>query len=252
MAYIGVSTGAALPSTFARVSNLVFALVFLTIGSLSLWAAPPNYLPGADISCQATLPDGTHYTAYGRILKTSYRGQTAYVDLRAYYKPGSGEFLWFGPAFSEKAYQTTVKDKPRPAEELCEPRYPHLLMLKDHEWVEFLPSGDKLQVLHCNLRFPTVTLAWQYVARYWDEAAYTFEHWSTWVPLSKDLGADFFRPENMKNTSEPYNYNFVVDAKKTADAWEVEIKSADGSRRALIRLNVNFQFLKVTRLPVAR
>jgi hypothetical protein len=244
--------GAALPSTVARVSNLVFVLAFLTIGSLSLRAAQPNYLPGADISCQATLPDGTHYTAYGRILKTSYRGQTAYVDLRAYYKPGSGEFLWFGPAFSEKAYQTTVKDKPRSAEELCEPRYPHLLMLKDHEWVEFLPSGDKLQVLHCNLRFPTVALAWQYVGRYWDEAAYTFEHWSRWVPLSKDLGADFFRPENMKNSSEPFNYNFIVDAQKTADAWEVEIKSADGSRRALVRLNVNFQFLKVTPLPAAR
>jgi hypothetical protein len=226
-----------------------FLLVLFLVTSVEGRAAGPGYLPGADISCQATLPDGTHYTAYGRILKTSYRGQTAYVDVRGYYKPGTGEFLWFGPAYAEKAYQTTVKDRPRVADDLCAPRYPNLLLFKDREWVLFLPSEDKLQVVHCNLRFPTVQLAWQYVARYWDEASYSFQHWSTWVPLSKDLGEDFFRPGNMKNSSEPYNYNFIVGAKKTTDAWEVEIKSAEGSRRALVTLNVNFQFLKVTKLP---
>jgi hypothetical protein len=233
--------------TAVRISALGF--LFLLVDSLPVRAAQPTYLPDADISCQAKLPDGTQYTAYGRVLKTSYRGQTAYVDLRGYYKPGTGEFLWFGPAYSEKAYQTSVKDKPRVAEELCAPRYPRLLIYKDREWVLFLPSEDKLQVLHCNLRFPTVALAWQYVARYWDEASYSFQHWSTWVSLSKDLGTEFFRPANLKNSSEPYNYNFIVGAKKTADAWEVEIQSADGARRALVTLNVNFQFLKVTKLP---
>jgi hypothetical protein len=231
-----------------QVRSLILALLSVTVGSFSLRAAPPTYLPGADISCQGTLPDGINYTAYGRILKTSYRDQTVYVDIRAFYKPGSGEFMWFGPAFSEKAYQTSVKDKPRVAEELCQPRYPHLLILKDQEWVEFLPSGDKLQVLHCNLRFPTIALAWQYVARYWDEAAYSFQHWSTWVPLSKDLGDDFFRPKDLKNSGEPYTYDFIVGAKKTSDAWEVEIKSADGNRHALVTLNVNLQFLKVTKV----
>lgn len=235
-------------SSHLKLHGLALAILLVMFGALSLPAAEPAYLPDTDISCQATLPDGTHYAAYGRILKTSYRGQTAYVDLRAYYQPGSGEFLWFGPAYSEKAYQTTVKDKPRVAEELCQPRYPHLLILKDQEWVDFLPSGDKLQVLHCNLHFPNIALAWQYVARYWDEASYSFQHWSTWVPLSKDLGEEFFRPKGMKDDKETYTYNFIVGAKKTSDAWEVEIKSAEGDYRALVTLNVNFQFLKVVRL----
>jgi hypothetical protein len=235
-------------SSHLKLHDLAVAILLVMFGARSLPAAEPAYLPGTDISCQATLSDGTHYAAYGRLLKTSYRGQTAYVDLRAYYKPGSGEFLWFGPAYSEKAYQTTVKDKPRVAEELCQPRYPHLLILKDQEWVDFLPSGDKLQVLHCNLRFPSIALAWQYVARYWDEASYSFQHWSTWVPLSKDLGEEFFRPKGMKDDKETYTYNFIVGAKKTSDAWEVEIKSAEGDHHALVTLNVNFQFLKVTKI----
>lgn len=240
--------GTLVRSSHLKLHGLALAIFLVVFGALSLPATEPPYLPGADISCQATLPDGTHYAAYGRILKTSYRGQTAYVDLRAYYKPGSGEFLWFGPAYSEKAYQTTVKDKPRVAEELCQPRYPHLLILKDQEWVDFLPSGDKLQVLHCNLRFPTIALAWQYVTRYWDEASYSFQHWSTWVALSKDLGEEFFRPKGLKDSNETYTYNFIVGAKKTSDAWELEIKSAEGDHRALVALNVNFQFLKVTKV----
>jgi hypothetical protein len=245
---MGNFLGASLPSTGSRTIPLV--LLLLSIGSLSLRASQqPTYLPDADVSCQATLPDGTNYNAYGRILRTSYRGQIVYVDLRAYYKPGTGEFLWFGPAYSEKVYESSVKDRPRSAEELCQPRYPHILLFQDNEWVDFLTAETKLQVLHCNLRFPTIALAWQYVARYWDEAGYSFQFWSIYIPLAKDLGADFFRPENLKNSTEPYNYNFLVNAKKTKNAWEVEIKSADGLRRALVTLTVNFQLVKISQLP---
>lgn len=228
------------------------ALLILLAGAIPAYAAGPTFLLGADRSCQGTLPNGLQYSAYGRILKTSYRGQTVYVDLRAYYKPGTGEFLWFGPAYTQQAYTTTVKDKPRTAEDLCQPKYPHILIFQEHEWVDFLVSEDKLQVLHCNLKFPTIALAWQYVTRYWDEAAYSFQNWSTWIPLGKELSADFFRPANLRNSTEPYTYNFLVNAQKVDDSWQVEIKSADGASRALVTLTVNFKLVKVARMAPTR
>jgi hypothetical protein len=232
--------------------SLFLASLVLALAAARLHSAEPSFLPEADRSCQAALPNGVQYMAYGRILKTSYRGQTVYVDLRAYYKPGSGEFLWFGPAYSQKTYMATVKDKPRTSEELCQPKYPHILTFQDQEWVDFLVSEDKLQVLHCNLRFPTIALAWQYVARYWDEAAYSFQNWSTWIPLGKELGADFFRPVNLRTSTEPYTYDFLVNAQKVGDSWQVEIKSADGASRARVTLTVNFRLVKVTRLGPGR
>jgi hypothetical protein len=231
----------------AQIAMAIVAVLLSLFAGVKSARGAPTYVPGTELSCQATLPNGMHYAAYGRFLKASYRGKTVFVDVRAYYKPGSGEFLWFGPAYPEHVYQSTVKDRTRTAEELCQPKYPHLLIFQDHEWVEFLPSGDKVQVLHCNLRFPTIALAWQYVARYWDEASYSAQNWSTWVDLSKDLGADFFRPPG--DSAAPYNYNFISSAKKTSDAWQVEIKSADEAKRALITFNVNFLLLKITRLP---
>jgi hypothetical protein len=243
------------PSVFWRFSTrLSVRLLFFALlagVAVPLYAAGPTFLPEADRSCEATLPSGIHYTAYGRILKASYRGQTVYVDIRAYYKPGSGEFLWFGPAYSQKAYMSTEKDKARTPQELCEPKYPHILVFQDNEWVDFLVSEDKLQVLHCNLRFPTIALAWQYVARYWDEASYSFQNWSTWIPLGKELGTDFFRPASSRN-SEPYTYDFLVNAQKVGESWQVEIKSADGARRALVTLTVNFRLVKATHLPAER
>ena len=141
------------------------------------------------------------------------------------------------------------KTSRRSSEEVCNPRYPHILLFQDREWVDFLISETRLQVLHCSLRFPTIALAWQYVARYWDEASFSYQHWSTWIPLATALGADFFRPAQLRDSTEPYSYNFLVNIRKVGDSYELEIKSADEKSRALVMLNVNFHVVGVKRLP---
>jgi len=216
-------------------------------------APKPSFLPAKEQVCEAKLADGTRYCIYGRILMAQLDGDDVYIDGRAYYMPGSGEFLWRPTTYTKHGYIGNLKDRPRLFEQLCENSLPHIVQLRDGEWVDFYASNGDITVFHSDLRFLSIDKAWQYVLEHWKDwknecfQGAVAAKWCSTLPVYKELGGDFFRPERLRFDARPYSYNPLVRATKLDSTWRLEIKGADETNRAIILLDRNFKLLKVTR-----
>src|SRR5208282_6900389 len=67
---------------------------------------------GTDHTCPAQLPNGTNYEVHYRALKARWKGRDVYVVVYAYYKPGSGEFLYNPSISSKEEYLRDFKKQP--------------------------------------------------------------------------------------------------------------------------------------------
>jgi hypothetical protein len=234
---------------------LLPAALILCAVPLHAQAPKPRFLPGTEQVCEAKLADGRRYSVYGRILKTPLNGDDEYVDGRAYYMPGSGEFLWRATTYTKHGYIANLKDRPRLFEQqqLCDNSLRHIVELRDGEWVDFYASNGEITVFHSDLRFPSIDKAWQYVSEHWkDWKAECFPaagaaKWCNTFSVYKELGGGFFRPERLRFDARPYSYNPLVRATKLDSTWQLEIKGADEPNRAVILLDRNFKLLKITR-----
>jgi hypothetical protein len=200
--------------------------------------------------CKHTLTDGTPYEVWDRILVTDGKGQTLYVKLSAYYRPGSGEFLWRSLAYSEKAYTSDLKNSFKQRVYSCEEPYRHIVLLQEGEWADFAAYNGSIRVFHCNLRFASLEKAWAYVREHWqdgvdDPAPST--RWGEEILLYEQLGDDFFRPKRLQFDARPFSYDSLVSVKKLGTYWELEIKGADNPNRATVLLDGNFKLLKATK-----
>jgi hypothetical protein len=82
--------------------------------------------------------------------------------VNAYYKPGSGEFLYHSTIMSKEGY---LRDFKNPiASFACKQIGGHVLLLENGEWVEFWGSNGRLDAYHSSLQFGTIGKAWQYVS----------------------------------------------------------------------------------------
>ncbi len=72
------------------------------------------------------------------------------------------------------------------------------------------------------------------------------------IPLYKEINSDFFRPESLRFDARGYNYDPLMSVKKVGSTGEVVIKGADEPNRAMVILDENFKFLKITRLAAPK
>jgi hypothetical protein len=152
-------------------SNFFPALLLLTALPPGAQAPQPRYLPNADTVCEAALPDGTSYEAWDRVFLTSWMGQPLYVKVRAYYRPGSGEFLWRSTGLPKTGYAHALKENSGKARTSCEEPRSHILLLQDGEWADFWAHGGRITVFHCNLKLHTREKVWSYIAQHWQEGS---------------------------------------------------------------------------------
>jgi hypothetical protein len=89
---------------------------------------------GSDQTCAAQLPNGTNYEVHYRTLKARWEGRDVYVVVNAYYKPGSGEFLYSTSIWSKEAYLRDFKEQ---AAWPCNPSERHIVFLERGEWADF-------------------------------------------------------------------------------------------------------------------
>jgi hypothetical protein len=208
-------------------------------------------VPGTDKMCLAKLSNGTSYELHRRILKAQHEGQPVYVDVLANYVPGSGEFLFVTMIYTNHGYLTTLKDREKLS---CAPNLNVVRLLEDGEWAEFYALNGTITVRHSRLQFPQITQAWHYVSAHFEE--YTVDFTSTKccevIPLFKELGRDFFRPERLRFDARPFNYNSLVSAKKAGATWEVEIKGADEPNRAFVVLGSDFKLMEVRKFAAPK
>lgn len=215
-------------------------------------------LPATLKVCKARLADGTAYDVYANVLKTSLRGESVYVDVRAYYMPGGGEFLWWEDILSEHGYRTTTeKERSDSLERVCNPSL-HKVQLRDSEWADFSAENGNITIFHSDLKFTSIERAWEYVAEHWHDAPRGVERSTKWCeninlytdPAAKKvLGHDFFRPERLRYDARPYDYNSLRGVRSVGTNWELEIGGADEPNRASVLLDQHFKLLKVTKLP---
>ena len=216
------------------------------------------FLPGTVKVCKAHLADGTAYDVYIGVLKASLRGEAVYVDVRAYYMPGSGEFLWWEDILSEHGYRTTTeKERSDSLERVCNPSV-HKVQLRDSEWADFWAESGNITIFHSDLKFASIERAWEYVAEHWHDAPREVARSTKWceninlytAPAAKQvLGHDFFRPERLRYDARPYLYASLRSVRKVGTNWELEISGADEPNRAIVLLDKHFKLLKVTKLP---
>jgi len=201
--------------------------------------------------CRAPLGDGTAYAVWNRVLVTEWKARPLYVKVRAYYRPGSGEFLpWNTGGLSEHGYASELEENPPKPGASCELPYHRILLLKDGEWADFWASDGRAVVFHCNLRFETREKAWQYVAKHWQDGGEGQSQSANWVAeilLYPQLGHDFFRPKRLEFGARPYAHDSLISAKKIDSNWEPEIKGSDETNSATVLLDSNFRLLAVTR-----
>jgi hypothetical protein len=225
--------------------------------SASAQSSKAKYLRDADHMCKATLEDGTAYEEWHRVLAAEWKGQPTYVKLRAYYKPGSGEFLsWHTGGMSEHGYASEPKEHPGKWGAPCDaPSNPklwnkHILLLEDGEWADFLASNGMVEVFHSKLKFQTQEKAWSYVAEHWQDGLDgQSANWVTHFALYQQLGRDFFRPKRLEFDARRYSYDSLISATKVDSNWKVEIKGADEPNTATVLLDSNFKLLEVTKNP---
>jgi hypothetical protein len=233
----------------------LLALLILTAMPASGQTSKPNYLPKADHVCKARLAEGTDYERWDRVLVSESKGQRVYVEVRAYYKPGSGEFFWRSSALSENSYAVELRNNANQAVASCEESYHNLLFLQDGEWADFWAFNSRIEVFHCNLRFGTLKEAWSHVAEHWQDGNFAGGPSAKWVAeilLYKQLGNEFFRPKRLEFDARPFVYNSLDSVKKVGQNWELEIKGADEPNRATVLLDANFKLLAVTKNTAPR
>jgi hypothetical protein len=208
----------------------------------------------ADHLCRAALSDGIHYEAWYRVLVTEGKVQPPYVGVRAYYRPGSGEFLWNSSDYSKVWFENGLKENSKKSLASCDDPNHHILLLRDGEWVDFWAFNSRIEVFHSNLRLATREKAWSHVAEHWQDASFSGGPLTKWVEeilLNKQLGNAFFRPKRLEFDARPFLFDPLVNAKKVGSHWEIEIKGADEPNRATVSLDSNFKLIAVTRNPVA-
>jgi hypothetical protein len=236
--------------------KLLAALTVLAV-PLSAQTPKPGYLSDSDRMCTATLPGGTTYEVWDRLLLTEWKGKPSYLPLRGLYRPGTGEFLWRASVgFVDKEHAKEMMGKPQKGGPCPQDPGGHILLLQDGEWIDFSAFNGNISVLHSNLKFHTREEAWSYVAAHWQDAdSVMAENSSTKfveeINLYQQLGADFFRPKRLEFHAEGYFYSSLGDVKKTDKGWELEIKGADEPNRATVLLDSNFKLLSVTKDPAS-
>jgi hypothetical protein len=208
-------------------------------------APKATLVAGTDQTCPAQLPDGSNYEIHFRTLKARWKDRDVFVLVNAYYKPGSGEFLYYSTIISKEGYLRDFKEVWARAR-TCKPIEGHTVLLEDREWADFWASS-RLDVYHSALQFVTIGEAWQYVSTHFEECqSGSTKCWEE-IPVYKQLPEMFFRPESLRWDARPYFYNSLVSAKKAEFTWEVVIKGADEPNRALVILDQNFKLVKITR-----
>jgi hypothetical protein len=240
----------------SRWGSLPLALLLLAC-PICAQSSSARYLRDWDHMCKATLADGTDYEEWQRMLMGEWRGQPLYLKLRAYYKPGSGEFLsWHTGGMSEHGYASEPKEHPAKWGAPCEvPNNhnlwnKHIVLLKGGEWADFWASNWMVTVFHSKLKFDTQEKAWSYVAKHWQDGLDgQSANWFTDFRLGAQLGRDFFRPKRLKFDARPYTYDSLVSATKVGSNWKVEIKGADEPNTATVLLDSNFKLLEVKKNP---
>lgn len=178
------------------------------------------------------------------------KGRTVYVEVRAYYRPGSGEFFWRSSALSENSYAVELRGNSKKAIASCEESYHHVLFLQDDEWTDFWAFNNRIEVFHCNLRFDTLEEAWSHVAEHWPDGNFAGGPSAKWIEeilLYKQLGNEFFRPKRFEFDARPFLYNPLGSVKKVGSNWELEMNGADEPNRATVLLDSNFKLLAVTK-----
>ncbi len=231
----------------------LLAAAVLVVLPVSGQTSKPKYLSSADLMCKAVLADGTSYEAWYRVLVTEGRGQPPYVGVRAYYRPGTGEFLWNSSGYSKEWFEKELKENSQKTLASCEDLNHHILLLQGGAWVNFWAFNSMIKVFHSNLRFETREKAWSHVAEHWQDASFGGgpSKWVEDIPLDQQLGAAFFRPKRLEVDARPFMFDPLVSAKKAGSHWELEIKGADEPNRATVWLDSNFKLIQVTKNPVA-
>jgi hypothetical protein len=228
----------------------VLAETYITATASSSQTPKPAVVAGADHVYSAELPNGTNYEVHYRTLRGQWEGRDVHVVVNAYYKPGSGEFLYYSSIWDY------LRDFNEKVAWVSKPGEGHVALLEDGEWADFraLTSGPRLVVYHSNFRFYSIEEAWRYVLQHFAECQLPSGQAKCCdeIPLYKDLDFDFFRPERLRWSAAPYSYNPLVSAKKVGSAWEVVIRGADEPNRALVILDKNFKLVKITRLSALK
>ena len=232
----------------------VLILLTLPIGPSRAQTASPRFLPEYTHMCNETLADGTHYQRWSRLFVTQWKGQKTYVDVRAYYKLGSGEFFWQAGGLSEQSFNVGFKPNANKAANCAELR-DHVIFLHDGKWDEFWSWNGAILIYHSDLKFDSLEKAWSFVTEHWQETdpiatrRGSLESNSRWVDriYLDQLEGDFFRPKALKFDARPYVYNSLASVKRLAPNWELEIKGADEPNRATVLLDANFKLLSVTK-----
>lgn len=237
----------------------VFSAAFLTVALLAmsraLRAETVKGIPvaGSDLTCPAQLANGMNYEVHYRTLKARWQGRDVYVVVTAYYKPGSGEFLYYSSILNQEGQPRDFNEKPMWG---CKIKNIDVLLLENGEWVDFwgLTSGPRIGVYHSALWFASIGEAWRYVATHFDECQLESGRGKCYdeIPLYKDLDSDFFRPERLRFDARPYDYEPLMSVKKVGSTWEVVISGADEPNRARIVLDEKFKLLKVTRFNASK
>jgi hypothetical protein len=230
----------------------LLALLMLMAMPASAQSSKPRFRSDSDRMCKAALADGTPYEVWHRVLVTEGKGQPPYVGVWAYYRPGSGEFLWNSSGSSKKEVEKELKYNSKwPA--TCDNPNNHIVLLQDGEWVDFWGFNSQIKVFHCNLRFETREKAWSHVAEHWPDASFGGGPLAKWVEniqLDQQLGNTFFRSKRSEFDARPIFFEPLVSAKKAGSHWELEIKGADEPNRATVWLDSNFKLIQVTKNPV--
>jgi hypothetical protein len=215
--------------------------------------AKGTLVAGTDHTCSAQLPNGTSYEVHYRTLKARWKGRDVYAMVKAYYKPGSGEFLYYSSIWSKEAYPRDSKEQ---AAWTCEPKERHVVLLENAEWADcwVLTTSPRIEVYHSTLRFSSIGEAWQYVSTRLDECQVSPGRAKCYseIPLYKSFDFDFFRPESLRFDARPYSYDPLVSVKKAGSTWEVLRKGADEPNRALVILDENFKLVKTTTFAASK
>jgi hypothetical protein len=230
---------------------LLPALILLTLPSAAMPAQtpPPKFLPEYTHMCSENLADGTPYQMWYRVFLTEWKGQKTYVNVRAYYKPGSGEFFWQASGFSQQTFD--IVDKPyanKPAN--CDLFRDHAIFLQDGQWDDFTSWNGGITILHSDLKFHSLKKAWSFVTEHWhetDPGGGSNKGRANTISLGQQLGYDFFRPKRLEFDARPFVYNSLESVKRVGPNWELEIKGADEPNRATVVLDSNFKLLSVTK-----
>lgn len=234
--------------------EIIFTAAWLALAlPVHAETATATLVAGTDRTCPAQLPNGTNYEVHHRRLKARWKDQDVYVGVNAYYKPGSGEFLFNSSISSKEAYLRDFKEQ---AAWTCEPIKGHVVFLENGEWADFwaLTEGPRIWVYHSSLRFPSIGQAWRYVSTHFDECALPSPQATCYdeIPLYKELDFGFFRPKSLRFDARPYGYDPLVSVRKAGSTWEVLIKGADEPNRALIILDKNFRLVRITRFTAPK